>query len=93
MKFLFFILLGFNSVLVYQLDIDSTSYKVVNKFTIDLVLLNGDCIIGSIVNDIRKPILFTFALDKPPGFNVTCESERIHYKKVNHLLWLVVNAS
>ena len=42
-----------------------------------------DCINGSIQNGSRKPILFSFVLDKPAGYKVFCEPETIHYKKIN----------
>ena len=43
------------------------SDKTINITGTDKILLNCDCIIGSIVNGVRKPILFCFALEKPPG--------------------------
>ena len=36
---------------------------------------------GSLVNGSRKPILYSFVLDKPSGYKVFCEPETIHYKK------------
>ena len=42
-----------------------------------------DCIDGSIQNGLRQSILFSFVLDKPAGYKVFCESETIHYKKIN----------
>ena len=42
-----------------------------------------DCIDGSIQSGLRQPILFSFVLDKPSGYKVFCESETIHYKKIN----------
>ena len=38
---------------------------------------------GSFVNCIRQPILYSFVLDKKPGYKVFYEPETIHYKKVN----------
>ena len=39
-----------------------------SSFTgIDKVHLKCECNKGSIVNGIREPILYSFALDKPPG--------------------------
>ena len=43
------------------------SDKPTNFLGIDKIHLNCDCIQGSIVNGIRESILFSFALDKPPG--------------------------
>ena len=42
-----------------------------------------DCIDGSIQNDLKQPILYSFVLDKKPGYKVFSEPERIHYKKIN----------
>ena len=41
------------------------------------------CIDGSVLNGVRQPKLFLFVLDKPPGYEVFCEPETIHYKKIN----------
>ena len=42
-----------------------------------------DCIDGSIHNGLRQPILFSFVLNKPSGYKVSCEPETIHYKEIN----------
>ena len=42
-----------------------------------------DCIDGSIQDGIRQPILYSFVLDKLPGYKVFSETETIHYKKIN----------
>ena len=36
----------------------------------DKILLKCDCIQGSIMNGIREPILYSFALDQPPGHKI-----------------------
>ena len=41
-----------------------------------------DVIDGSVVNGVRKPTLFSFVLDKKPGYKVFCQPETIHYKKI-----------
>ena len=38
---------------------------------------------GSVVNGLRQPILYSFVLDKKPGYTVFPEPETIHYKKIN----------
>ena len=38
---------------------------------------------GSVVNGLRQPILYSFVLDKKPGYKVFFEPETIHYKKIN----------
>ena len=45
--------------------------------------LKCDCIDGSIQDGVRKPILFSFVLDKKPGYKLFLEPETIHYKKIN----------
>ena len=55
-----------------------TSQKVVNLGSTNKIHLNCDCIDGSVVNGIRLPILFSFVLDKKPGYKVFCEPETIH---------------
>ena len=42
-----------------------------------------DVIDDSVVDGVRQPILYSFDLDKPSGYKVFCEPERIHYKKMN----------
>ena len=43
--------------------------------------LKFDVIDGSVVNVLRQPILYSFVLDKPPGYKVFCEPETIPYNK------------
>ena len=60
-----------------------TSDKILNLSTINKIHLKCDIIDGSVVNGVREPILFSFVLDKKPGFKVFCEPETIRYKKIN----------
>ena len=46
----------------------------------DKIHLKCDCINGSIVNDLREPIVFCFALDNPPGGKIY-EEPRIKLPK------------
>ena len=41
-----------------------------------------DAIDGSIQDGLRQPILFSFVLDKPSGYEVFCQPETIHYKRI-----------
>ena len=34
------------------------------------------------VDGVKKPILYSFVLDKPSGYKVFSEPETIHYKKI-----------
>ena len=50
---------------------------------IDKVHLKCDCIDGSIVNGVREPILYSFALDQPPGHKIYKEPKVKLFKKIN----------
>ena len=73
----FYTILGFTQSHSYPLDdIDGfyqqiagsyKSDKPINITSIDKVPLKCDCFDGSIVNGFREPILYSFALDQPPG--------------------------
>ena len=54
-----------------------------NITRIDKVLLNWDCIQGSIMNGIREPILYSFALDQPPNHKIYKEPRIKLFKKSN----------
>ena len=58
-----------------------TSQKVVNLGSTNKIHLKCDVIDGSVVDGIRQPILYSFVLDKLPGYKVFSEPEKIHYKK------------
>ena len=57
--------------------------KPINNTGIDKVYLKADCIQGSIVNGVREPILFSFALSLPPGHKIIKEPRVKLSKKVN----------
>ena len=42
-----------------------------------------DAIDGSLAIVLREPKFYSFVPDKPPGKNLFCEPETIHYKKLN----------
>ena len=56
---------------------------ILNLNTIDKIYLKCDCFDGSIQDGVRQPILYSFDLDKASGYEVFCEPETIHYKKIN----------
>ena len=56
--------------------------KFLNLGTIDQIHLKCDVIDGSVVNGLRKPILFSFVLDKSSGYRVFCEPETKRFKKI-----------
>ena len=92
-KSFFYTTLGFTQSRSYPLDnIDgfyqliSGSYrsgKPINITGIDKIHLKCDCIQGSIVNSIREPILYSFALSLPPGHKIYKEPRIKLFKKVN----------
>ena len=55
---------------------------ILNLNTVDKNHLKCDCFNGSIQDEVRQPILYSFVLDKPAGYKVFCEPETIHYKKM-----------
>ena len=75
--------LGFTSGWDYKHYNKYTSQKIVNLGSTNKIHLKCDSIDGSVVNGYRKPILYSFVLDKLPGYKVFCEPETIHYKKIN----------
>ena len=92
-KSFFYIILGFTQSRSYPLDdIDShyqiiagsyKSDKPINITGIDKIHLKCDCIQGSIVNGIREPILYSFALSSPPGHKIYKEPRVKLFKKIN----------
>ena len=82
-KSFFSTVLGFNSGWDYKFYNKYTSQKFVNLGSTNKIHLKCDCIDGSLVNGIRQPILYSFVLDKLPGYKVFSEPETIHYKKIN----------
>ena len=61
-----------------------TSDKIIlNLYTTDKIHLKCDCIDGSIQDGVRQPILFSFLLDKPSGYEMSFQPETLHYKKIN----------
>ena len=68
----------------YQLIAGSyESDKPINITGIDKIHLKTDCIHGSIVNGIREPILYSFALSSPPGHKIYKEPRVKLFKKIN----------
>ena len=57
--------------------------KPINITEIDKVHSKCDCLQGSIVNGIREPILFSFALSSAPGHKIYKEPRIKLFKKVN----------
>ena len=92
-KSFFYTILGFTQSHSYPLeDIEGfyqliagsyKSDKPINITGIDKVHVKCDCIDGSIMNGIREPILYSFALDQPPGYKIYKEPKVKLFKKIN----------
>ena len=92
-KSFFYTILGFTQSHSYPLDDIEGFYQIlpgsyegnrpINITSIDKVHLKCDCIQGSIVNGIREPILYSFALSSPPGHKIYKEPKVKLFKKVN----------
>ena len=92
-KSFFYTILGFTQSRSHPLDnIDGfyqliagsyKSDKPINIRGIDKIHLKCDCIQGSIVDGIREPILYSFALSSPPGYKIYKEPRVKLYKKIN----------
>ena len=89
----FYTILGFTQSRSYPLDDVDSHYQIIagsyksdrpiNITGIDKVHLKCDCIQGSIVNGIREPILYSFALSSPPGHKIYKEPRVKLFKKIN----------
>ena len=92
-KSLFYTILGFTRSRSYPLDDIAGFYQLIaglyksdrpiNITGIDKIHLKCDCIQGSIVNGIREPILYSFALSSPPGYKMYKEPRVKIFKKIN----------
>ena len=82
-KSFFSTVVGFTPGWDYKRYNKYTSQKIVNLGSTNKIHLKCDCIDGSVLNGFRQPILFSFVLDKLPGYKVFCGPETIHYKKIN----------
>ena len=92
-KSFFYTILDFTQSRSYPLDDIDVFYQIIaglyisdkpfNITGIDKIHLKSDCIEGSIVNGIREPILFSFALSSPPGHKIYKEPRVKLFKKVN----------
>ena len=80
-KSFFSTILGFTSGWDYKHYNKYISQKIVNLSNTNKIHLKCDVIDGSVVNGLRQPILYSFVLDKKPGYKVFSEPETIHYKK------------
>ena len=90
---IFYTILGFIQSRCYPLDDIDGFYQIIvgtyksdrpiNITGIDKIHLKCDCIQGSIVNGIREPILYSFALSSPPGYKIYKEPRVKLFKTMN----------
>ena len=78
--------LGFTSGWDYKHYYKYISQNFLNLGSTNKIHLECDIIDGSIVNGLRQPIIYSFVLDKLPGYKVFCEPETIQYKKNKSVL-------
>ena len=65
------------------------SEKPIDITSIDKVHLKCDSIEGSLMNGVRQPILYSFALDKPPFHKIFKEPKNKFFKKVNKSVFIL----
>ena len=82
-KSFFSTILGFTPGWDYKHYNKYVSQKIKNLSNTNKIHLKCDAIRGSVVDGLRQPILYSFVLDKLPGYKVFSEPETIHYKKIN----------
>ena len=58
---------------------------MVNLGRTNKIHLKCDVIDGSVVDGVRQPILYSFVIDKLPGYKVFSEPKKIHFKKKTNL--------
>ena len=75
-------LLGFSPYWDYKNNNKYVGRKTTDLSTVDNNPLKADCIDGSVVNGVKKPILYSFVLNKPPGYQIFCSPETTHYKEI-----------
>ena len=80
-KSFFNTILGFSSHWDYKNissdDCEYYSEKNTDLSIIDKIHINCDCSDGSVLNGVRQPKLYSFVLDRPPGYKVFCQPETI----------------
>ena len=76
-------LLGFTPYWDHKPSTVYTSDKILNLNSVNKIHLKCDIIDVSVINGVRQPILYSYVLDKKPGYKIFSEPQTIHYKKIN----------
>ena len=63
------------------------SDKPIKITRIDKVHLKCNVVDGSIVNGVREPVLYFFALDQPPGRKIYKEPKDKLFEKINNFVF------
>ena len=74
--------LGFTSGWDYKHYNKHISQKILNLGNTSKIHLKCDIIDGSVVNGLRQPLLYSFVLDKLPGYKVFCEPKQFLIKNI-----------
>ena len=100
-KSFFYTILGFTQSRSYPLDDIEGFYQLIagsyrsdrpiNITGLDKIHLKCDCSQGSIVNGVREPILYSFALSSPPGHKINKEPRVKLFKKINKSVLSYIN--
>ena len=83
---LFSSLLGLNPYWDYENINENIGRKITGLSTIDIIRLKADCINGCCLNGEKNPLLYSFVLNKPPGYKTFYSPETIIYKKLNKIV-------
>ena len=81
-KSFFSTILGFTPGWDYKHYNQYLSQKTVNLSSTTKIYLKCDAIDGSVVNGIRQPILYSFVLDKKPGYKLFPNQKQYTTKKI-----------
>ena len=90
-KSFFHTLLGHDPYFDYKVPGVYNSNKILNLNTTNKIHLKCDCIDGAIQDGLRRPILFSFVLDKPSGYKLFSEPETIQKLKIKKINKSVLN--
>ena len=83
-------ILSFLPNIVHEPDKNQFVEKSICTIERDKVPLKCDCFDEFEINGGREPIFFCFVFEKPPGYEIFCEPDTIHFKKVIKTVWTII---